>query len=95
MASNFSQEFLSILVCFLLLLSYSLVVKGDGGSNKNSDVNDFAEFETEDDDDDEGDDNYEDEIENLKPPERHRADEEEEDDDDGIDVETGRFNIES
>jgi hypothetical protein len=72
-------------------LSYSLAVKDDGGSDKNSDVNDFAEFETE--DDDEGDDAYEDEVENLKPPERNRADEFSDDDDD-VDVETGKFDLE-
>ena len=90
MASNFSHEILSILLIFVLLLSYSLAVKVDGGSDKNSDVNDFAEFETE--DDDEGDDAYEDDVENLKPPERNRADEFSDDDDD-VDVETGKFDL--
>ncbi len=92
MASNLSHEILSILLLFVLLLSYSLAVKDDAGSDKNSDVNDFAEFETE--DDDEGDDGYEDEVENLKPPERNRGDDDDyEDEDDGVDVETGRFDL--
>ncbi|XP_028404602.1 coiled-coil domain-containing protein 47-like [Dendronephthya gigantea] len=85
MASNISYKILSVLLLFVLLLSHSLAAKD---LDKNSDENDFAEFETE--DDDESDDAYEDEIE-TKPAERNRAKGTgvgDDNSDDDVDVET-------
>ena len=89
MASNLPHEILSILFLFLLLLSYSFSAKDYDDSDKSSDVNDFAEFETE--DDDEGEESYEDETERIKPAERapRPGKDEFNDEEDDADVETG------
>ena len=87
MASNISCKILSILLLFVLLWSHSLATKD---ADKNSDENDFAEFETE--DDEESDDAYEDEME-TRPIEKNRARDVsvgDDDSDDDVDVETGR-----
>ena len=71
-------------------MSYSLAVKEDKDSDKNSEMNDFAEFERE--DDEEVDDSYEDEIENQPAERSNKVDEF---DDDEVDVETGTFYFET
>ena len=87
MASIWCKSIFSILFLFVLLLSYSLAAQEGKASDKNSEMNDFAEFEREDDDD--VDDSYEDEIEN-QPAERNKA---EEFDDNEADIETGTFHF--
>ena len=90
MASISCKSIFSILFLFVLLMSYSLAVKEDKDSDKNSEMNDFAEFERE--DDEEVDDSYEDEIENQPAERSNKVDEF---DDDEVDVETGTFYFET
>lgn len=89
MAFNFSDRSFYILFVIALFLEYSFAVSGSQASDKMSDVNDFAEFETEDDDD-----GYEDEIENLKPPEQNKANQfSHDEDDEEVDAEAGGFHL--
>ena len=90
MASILCKSIFSILFLFVLLMSYSLAVKEDKDTDKNSEMNDFAEFERE--DDEEVDDSYEDEIENQPAERSNKVDEF---DDDEVDVETGTFYFET
>lgn len=67
-----------------------MALKENKDSDRNSEINDFAEFERE--DDEEVDDSYEDEIENQPAERSNKVDEF---DDDEADVETGTFHFQT